>query len=259
MTDPIAQFALERAGTVESYAEDRAFDALSQEWRAASMARRYVYNFDWLGRPVIQYPQDIQAMQEIVWATRPDLIIETGIAHGGSLILSASLLALLDLSDAIAAGTAFDPGKSRRKVLGVDIDIRAHNRRAIEAHPMARYIEMIEGSSIEKETVMTVRTRAAGYKRIMLCLDSLHTHDHVLAELNAYADLVSEGCYCVVFDTFIEELAPDFFRDRPWNVGNNPMTAVRTYLGAHPEFQIDQAIANKLMVTSAPNGFLKRI
>lgn len=257
--DPIEQFKSERAEAIDSYGRNKEFKELSAKWRSASLAERYVYNFDWLGRPIIQYPQDIQAVQELVWATRPDLIIETGIAHGGSLILSASLLALLDICDATEAGTSFDPRQPRRKVIGVDIDIRSHNRTAIESHPLANRIEMIQGSSVDVSVVDAIKSKAAGYERVMVCLDSMHTHDHVLAELEAYAPLVTPGCYCIVFDTVIEEMPSGFYKDRPWDVGNNPMTAVRSYLAGHSEFAIDKALASKLMLTVAPDGFLKRL
>jgi cephalosporin hydroxylase len=257
--NPIETFEKERVTTIEGYAQDDHFKTLSSQWREASMAKRYVYNFDWLGRPIIQYPQDVQAVQELVWHTKPDLIIETGIAHGGSLVLSASLLALLDVCEAIELGISMDPSKSRRKVIGVDIDIRAHNRAAIENHPMASRIQMFEGSSINPEIIESVRQASVDYPRIMVCLDSMHTHGHVLAELEAYAPMVTPGCYCVVFDTFVEELPKSFFPDRPWNVGNNPKTAVQEYLRSHPEFEIDEAIPQKLMVTVAPDGFLRRV
>lgn len=257
--DPIEQFRTERAATIDGYSRDGDFQALSSQWREASMAKRYVYNFDWLGRPIIQYPQDMLAMQELIWATRPDLVIETGIAHGGSLILSASLLAMLDMCDAIEAGTSFDPSQSKRKVIGIDIDIRAHNRDAIESHPMASRIQMFEVSSVDPEIVEQVRQASAGYKRVMVCLDSMHAHAHVLSELEAYAPLVTPGCYCAVFDTFVEDLPAGFFSDRPWNVGDNPKTAVHSYLASHPEFEIDKSVQNKLMVTVAPDGFLRRL
>jgi len=175
--NPVDQFAQERRDRLAGYAQDTAFQTLSRDWLQASMQRQYVYNFDWMGRPIIQYPQDMVAMQELVWRVRPDLIIETGIAHGGSLVLSASLLALLDMSDAIEAGTTLDPRASRRKVLGVDIDIRAHNRAAIEAHPMASRIAMIQGSAVAPEVVQQVHAFAQGYQRVLVCLDSMHTHD----------------------------------------------------------------------------------
>ncbi|MET3855204.1 cephalosporin hydroxylase family protein [Rhizobium sp. OAE497] len=256
---PVEQFANERRSAIANYRGDEEFQQLSRRWREVSMDRRYVYNFDWLGRPIIQYPQDIQAMQEIVWRTRPDLIIETGIAHGGSLILSASLLAMLDMCDAITSGAVIDPRQSKRKVLGIDIDIREHNREEIEAHPLASRISMLQGSSIAGDIVAQVRQFASGFERVMVCLDSMHTHDHVAAELEAYAPLVTPGCYCAVFDTFVEDLPANFFSDRPWDVGNNPKTAVRSYLSNHPEFEIDSELEGKLMVTVAPEGFLKRV
>jgi len=256
--NPVEQFAQERRDRLARYAQDTTFQTMSRDWLQASMQRQYVYNFDWMGRPIIQYPQDMVAMQELVWRVRPDLIIETGIAHGGSLVLSASLLALLDMSDAIEAGTTMDARVSRRKVLGVDIDIRAHNRTAIEAHPMASRIEMIQGSSIAPEVVQQVRDFAKGYQRVLVCLDSMHTHEHVLRELEAYAPLVTPGSYCVVFDTFVEDMPPHFFADRPWDVGNNPKTAVRYWLAGHAEFEVDTDMEQRLQVTVAPHGFLHR-
>lgn len=220
---------------------------------------KYSYQFSCLGRPIIQFPQDMVAMQELIWKTKPDIIIETGIAHGGSLILSASMLALLDMVNAIKNNTIIDPKLSSRKVLGIDIDIRAHNRAAIETHPMASRIQMIQGSSIDPDIIEQVKQIAGEYKRILVCLDSNHTHEHVLAELEAYAPLTSVDSYCVVFDTIIEDLPKDMFPDRPWGKGNNPKTAVWEYLKTHPEFEIDTSIPHKLLITVAPDGFLKRV
>jgi cephalosporin hydroxylase len=199
------------------------------------------------------------AMQELIWCVKPDLIIETGIAHGGSLIFSASMLALLDMCDAIEMGITIDPKASKRKVLGIDIDIRAHNRLAIEAHPMATRIQMIQGSSIDPAIIDQVRAVAANYSRILVCLDSNHTHDHVLAELQAYAQLTSIGSYCCVFDTLVDDMPSDMFSDRPWGPGNNPKTAVHEYLKTHSEFEIDKSIQHKLLITVAPDGYLKRV
>jgi cephalosporin hydroxylase len=190
---------------------------------------------------------------------KPDLIIETGIAHGGSLIFMASILAMLDMNDAIEAGQTLDPAKSNRKVLGIDIDIREHNRTAIEAHPMYTRIEMIQGSSIDEDIVAQVKKVAEQYDRIMVCLDSNHTHDHVRAELEAYAPLTSKGSYCVVFDTLIEDMPADEYPDRSWGPGDNPKTAVWDYLKTHSEFEIDKSVADKLLITVAHDGFLKRI
>lgn len=255
---PEQQFSQERKERLAAYAQDKPLQQLSRQWLQESMAKKYVYNFDWMGRPIIQYPQDMVAIQELVWRVRPDLIIETGIAHGGSLILSASMLAMLDMCDAIEAGTTIDPRTSKRKVIGLDIDIRAHNRAAIEAHPMASRIQMLQGSSIDPAVVQQVRAAAQGYKKVLVFLDSMHTHDHVLGELDAYATLVTPGSYCVVFDTFVDDMPPKFFADRPWDVGNNPKTAVRAWLPKHPEFEVDAEMEQRLLVTVAPHGFLRR-
>lgn len=247
------------AANIKRLGSDAHLWANSVAWIRDSARLNYSYNFSWLGRPIIQYPQDMVAMQELIWEIKPDLIIETGIAHGGSLILSASMLALLDLCDAIESGEKLDPKISRRKVLGIDIDIRAHNLAAIEAHPMASRIQMIQGSSIATEIIEQVRAVAANYKRVLVFLDSNHTHDHVLAELQVYAPLASKGSYCVVFDTVIEDLSKEMFPDRPWGPGNNPKTAVWEYLKTHPEFEIDKNIQHKLLITVAPDGYLRRV
>lgn len=259
MTDPIQEFAQERNQQISNYALDNFFAAQSQAWLETSLRKRYVYNFDWLGRPIIQTPIDMVAMQELIWDIKPDLIIETGIAHGGSLIMSASMLALLDMCDAIESDTTLRPRESKRKVLGIDIDIRAHNYAAIKAHPMASRIQMIQGSSIAPEIVEQVRQVAKEYERILVCLDSNHTHAHVLAELQAYAPLTSVGSYCVVFDTIIEDMPVDTFPNRPWGPGDNPKTAVWEYLKTNPEFEIDKRIQHKLLISVAPDGYLKRM
>jgi cephalosporin hydroxylase len=239
-----ADYRQEKQQRIAGFADDAEFRALSERWRAMALERKYMNNFSWLGRPMIQLPMDAMAMQEIIWAVKPDLIVETGVAHGGSVVLSASMLELL----------------GQGEVLGVDIEIRAHNRQAIESHPMAHRIRLIEGSSTAPEVVAQVRAAAAGKQRVLVFLDSNHTHEHVLAELNAYADLVSVGSYCVVFDTFVEDMPDDYvWTERPWGKGNNPKTAVWEYLRSHPEFQIDKSVEDKLLVTSAPDGFLRRV
>lgn len=255
----MSDFTQEVAARIAANGENAMLVASAQQFVRASIPASYSYNFAWLGRPIIQYPQDIVAMQELVWATRPDLIIETGIAHGGSLILSASLLALLDLCDAAEAGAPLDPRASSRAVLGIDIDIRAHNRVAIEAHPMASRIRMIQGSSIDPAIVAQVHAVAAGYRRILVCLDSNHTHDHVLAELEAYAPLTSVGSYCVAFDTIVEDVPAELYPDRPWRPGNSPRSAVDAFRASHPEFVVDTAIDHKLLISVSPGGYLKRI
>ena len=253
------QFKHEGLKEIESLGADSELAALSIEWINYANAHKYSYHFEWQGRPIIQYPQDMVAMQELIWSVKPDLIIETGIAHGGSLIFSASMLALLDMTDAIEGSTVFDPRKSRRKVLGIDIDIRPHNKQAIEAHAMASRIQMIQGSSIAPEIIEEVKQMARGYDRILVCLDSNHTHEHVLAELEAYAPLTSKDSYCVVFDTVIEDMPPDMFPDRSWGPGNNPKTAVREFLKSNKKFVIDKTIENKLLITVAPSGYLRRV
>ena len=257
--NPIQSFEAQVTKNIEGLGSNFDAQALSRVWSRETNRNSYTYNFTWQGRPIIQYPQDMIAMQELIWQIRPDLIIETGIAHGGSLIFSASMLAQLDMFDAIEAGEKLDPKVSRRKVLGIDIDIRAHNRAAIEAHAMASRIQMIEGSSIAPEIIEQVHSVAANYSRVLVYLDSNHTHDHVLAELHAYASLTSIGSYCVVFDTLIEDMPKEMFQDRPWGPGDNPKTAVWEYLKTHPEFEIDKSIQHKLLITVAPDGYLKRI
>ncbi len=198
-------------------------------------------------------------MQGLIWSVKPDLIIEAGIAHGGSLILSTSMLAMLDICDAIEAGETMDPRVSQRKVLGIDIDIRAHNRTAVNAHPMSSRIQMIKASSIARETIEQAKKISANYSRVMVCLDSNHTHSHVLSELEAYAPLTSIGSYCVVFDTVVEDLPREIINDRPWGPGDNPKTAVWEYLKNNDDFEIDKSIHDKSLLTVAPDGYLKRM
>lgn len=252
-------FAKEVAERLANVPSDARLLQASANFMEYSIASKYSYNFSWLGRPIIQYPQDMVAFQELVWKVRPDVIVETGIAHGGSLILSASLLALLDLSEAAQSGEVLDPTKPKRRVIGVDIDIRPHNREAIEAHPMAGRITLVQGSSTEPAIVEQVRVGVGKAQTVMVCLDSNHTHDHVLAELEVYAPMVSIGSYCVVFDTIIEDLPEEMFTDRPWGHGDNAKTAVRHFLAADNRFAVDKEMENKLLLTVAPNGYLKRI
>jgi cephalosporin hydroxylase len=222
--------------------------SLTAKWIKESVDAKYSYNFTWMGRPIIQYPQDILAMQELIWSIQPDLIIEAGIAHGGSLIFSASMLEL----------NAACGGPSDAYVLGIDIDIREHNRKAIESHPLSTRITMIEGSSIDSDVVNQVVVASQGKKRVLVLLDSNHSGDHVLAELEAYAPLTTVGSYCVVFDTVIEDLPPESSADRPWGPGNSPKTAVHKYLETHDDFIIDHTIDARLLISVAPEGYLLR-
>ena len=263
-------FAQETKSRIEANAGNERLQGDARALLLSSIAAKYSYNFTWLSRPIIQYPQDMVAMQELIWQVKPDLIIETGIAHGGSLILSASMLALLDYCEAVESGKTLDPRATRRRVLGIDIDIRPHNRSAIERHPMAHRIAMIQGSSVAADIIAQVHETAKGSERVLVCLDSNHTHEHVLAELEAYAPLVSCGSYCVAFDTLVEDLPDEMFPDRSWGKNDNPKTAVREYLrrvtdegrkaidGSILKFEIDKTIENKLVITVAPDGYLKR-
>lgn len=251
-------FLEERNERVASNANSVELQSAAKLFLDLSVAAKYSYNFEWLGRPIIQYPQDIISFQEIVWRIRPDLIIETGVAHGGSLILSASLLALLEMIDAVENGTTLDPSLPTRRVIGIDIDIRSHNRDAIERHPLSSRIKLIEGSSVAKGIVDEVAADAARAKTVLVCLDSDHTHDHVFAELEAYTPMVTAGSYCIVFDTLIEDQAEGTYPDRRWGKGDNPLTAVRKFLQTSTDFSVDCEIDNKLLVSVAPNGYLKK-
>lgn len=240
--NPHEQFCEEVKQNIEGLEQDKMLQATSLDWVGTTAKYKYTYNFSWMGRPIIQFPQDMIAMQEIIWALRPDVIVETGIAHGGSLVFYASMLQLIGHGD----------------VLGVDIDIRLHNREAIEAHPMSHRIQMIQGSSVDPAIVEQVRQRIVG-KKVLVVLDSNHTHEHVLEELRLYAPLVSVGSYCVVMDTVVEDMPEDSFPDRPWGKGDNPKTAVWAYLKENQDFEIDTAIHSKLLITVAPDGYLRRV
>ena len=218
------------------------FSTLTNEWMAESVQQKYSYNFTWMGRPVIQYPQDLVALQELIWRVQPRVIVETGIAHGGSLVFSASMLELIG-------------GDGR--VIGIDVDIRAHNREALDAHPMRKRMELLEGSSIDPAVVALVTSSVGQDGPAMVLLDSMHTHDHVLEELRAYSGLVSDGSYLVVLDTIIEDLPADLYSDRPWSPGNSPKSAVRAFLEENLYFDIDTEIESRIAITTAPSGFLR--
>ena len=255
-----AEFLRDRKHRLQAQASDVELRALSAQWFEASCRHGYSYQFDWLGRPIIQYPQDIVAMQEVIWRVQPDLIIECGVAHGGSLVLYASILALIDYCNVPPA--EFDKAgflDSDSMVIGIDIEIIPHNRKAILAHPLSNKITLIEGSSTDVEVVEQVRRYAQRAKKVMVCLDSNHSHQHVLAELDAYAPMVSENSYCVVFDTVIEDLQSEYENDRPWNPGDSPKTAVEEYLREDTEFVVDREIDSRLLVGVAPGGYLRKI
>lgn len=206
----------------------------------------YSYLWSWLGVPIIQFPADIMATQEVIWKTQPDVIIETGVARGGSVLFMASLLEMI--------------GKG--KVIGVDIDIRVHNRESIESHPMARRVELVDGSSIAEDTLAAIRARIPDGASVMVVLDSDHSRDHVLAELRAYGPLVTKGCYMVVADTVVGHLDADKApkkRSKIWYKGDEPLAALNAYLAETTTFEVDAEINGKLVLSSSPGGYLQRI
>tara|TARA_B000000609_G_scaffold102506_1_gene78574 strand:- start:359 stop:1144 length:786 start_codon:yes stop_codon:yes gene_type:complete len=253
MEDIYKPFLDEIQASIENQGRNDSIKQSANEFLEKSIESRYSYNFTWLGRPIIQYPQDILAFQEIVFKVKPDLIIETGIAHGGSLVLSASILNLLDQQENI------ERSMSKRKVLGIDIDIRAHNKKALENHFLFDYIQLIEGSSISNSVAEKVEDFSSSYKNILVCLDSNHSHKHVLEELKIYSKLTSVNSYCIVFDTLAENLPKGMIKNRPWGKGDNPMTAVDEFLLTNNSFVQDQSIDNKLLISANPRGYLRRV
>jgi cephalosporin hydroxylase len=242
--DDHEKFIVERAKRIMSYQAENELNVAAQEFLKQSLFYQYSYNFEWMGLPVIQYPQDLIALQEIIWRTQPDLIIETGIARGGSLVFYASMLAQLG---------------GNRKVIGIDVDLRLHNKERLLKHPMAAWIQLVEGSSIEANTVIQVKSVAEQYQSIMVCLDANHTHEHVLQELHLYAPLVTQENYCVVFDTIIEMMPKGFYQNRPWDKANNPKTAISSYLKENADMKIDDEIDRKLLISAARGGYLKNM
>ena len=241
--DDSEEFERRNREVVGRMAADAGLRGQTREWLAAATRYEYSYHFTWLGRPIIQFPQDIVATQEIIWRVRPDLIVETGIARGGSLIFSASMLELLG-GDGL--------------VVGVDVDIREHNRAEIERHPLARRIKMIQGSSVDESVVRRVADYAEGRRTVLVMLDSNHTHEHVLRELELYSPLVTPGSYLIVYDTLIEEMPEDMYPNRPWGRGDNPLTAVREFLSRGSDFEVDGEVEERLLITVAPGGYLRR-
>ncbi|MDW7650519.1 MAG: cephalosporin hydroxylase family protein [Bacillota bacterium] len=236
-----ANFIREKEERISKYRQNRLLRKAAGNFLEKSIKNKYSYNFSWLGRPVIQYPQDLILMQEIIWEVKPDLIIETGIAHGGSLIFYASMLELIGSGD----------------VVGIDLDIREHNRKEIQRHPLFDKIKLIEGSSTDETVINKVQMLAKNRRNIMVILDSDHTHGHVLRELQIYSPFVSKGSYLVVFDTIIEHLPDSFYQNRSWGKGNNPKTAVLEFLKTNDRFTIDKNIEAKALITMAPDGYLK--
>lgn len=204
----------------------------------------YNYLWTWMGVPIIQLPADIMATQEVIWKTKPDIIIETGVARGGSLIFMASILEII--------------GKG--KVIGVDIDIRKHNRDSIEAHPLSKRINLVEGGSVDTDILAEVRSHIRKDSKVMVVLDSDHSRSHVLNECRAYGPMVTQGCYLVVADTLVghvEEKDAPTNRSKLWFKGNDPLSATNDYLKENDRFEIDDEINGKLVLSSSPGGYLK--
>lgn len=245
MSDPIQEFIDQRKLRIKANESNEKLLSAAEAFNIESNKAQYSYNFSWMGRPVIQYPQDLLAMHEIIWNVQPDLVIETGIAHGGSLIFYASMLELI--------------GKG--EVLGIDIDIREHNRKEIEKHPMFKRIKMIQGSSIDPAIVAKVEEHTKDKQAILVVLDSNHTHAHVLSELRMYSPFVSLNSYLVVYDTIVEKLPENYLPGhiRPWGIGDNPWTALQAFIREDPRFEIDRSVSNKLLISVAPDGYLKRV
>jgi cephalosporin hydroxylase len=244
-SDPVSDFFAERKADIAAMGRDAELRQKSLDWMLHADKYKYTYNYTWMGRPIIKYPNDMVAQQELMWALKPDLVIETGIAHGGSIIFSASMMEMMGIEG---------------EVVGVDIDIRAHNRKEIEGHPMMKRITMIEGSSTDPAVFAQVEAKAAGKRCVMVVLDSLHSHQHVYDELQLYPQLVTVGSYLLLPDTFIEHFPKGYYSsNRPWDVGDNPMTAMRKFLAENDDFAIDQEIDDKLMITEGMQSYLRRV
>lgn len=241
--NPIEAFKEERRDRIEAQGKNESLQTASKEFTKETILSGYSYNFTWMGRPIIQYPQDMVAMQEIIWSVQPDLIIETGVAHGGSLIYYASLLELI--------------GKG--EIVGIDIDIREHNRKEIEKHPMSKRIQLLQGSSTDDKILEQVKALAAGKSTVLVSLDSNHSYKHVLKELELYSPFVTKDSYLVVFDTIVEYLPDECLVGKPWSRGDSPETSIAEFLKTNDQFVVDKGVDNKLMVSVAPGGYLKRI
>jgi cephalosporin hydroxylase len=243
--DPIQEFLNERRADIEEMGADEELRQKSIDWMKHADRYKYTYNYTWMGRPIIKFPNDMAIQQELMWELKPDLVIETGIAHGGSIIFTASMMEMMGIDG---------------EVVGVDVDIRKHNRDAIEAHPMMKRITMYEGDSVAPDMVERVTQHAKGKKCVMVILDSLHSHAHVYKELQAYADMVTVGSYCVLPDTVIEFFPKGYYSDtRPWDVGDNPYTAMKQFISEVDHFEVDKSLTNKAMITETIDGYLKRV
>jgi cephalosporin hydroxylase len=246
LTHPDDRKEFEDEKSRQSRAMGRDVDVFQQSLKLITALDAYGYSYlwSWMGVPIIQMPADVMATQEVIWATKPDIIIETGVARGGSVLFMASLLEII--------------GKG--KVIGVDIDIRAHNREAIETHPMSKRVVLLEGGSVDEVTLARVRAEIPDGASVMVVLDSDHSRQHVLAECRAYGPMVTPGCYMVVADTVVghvtEENAPRK-RSKVWFKGDEPLSALQDYMSETNRFEVDEALNGKLVMSSSPGGYVR--
>ena len=237
----------EKNKNIEEMGKDKSFFKKTIDWMVHADKYKYTYNFTWMGQPIIKTPADMVVLQEIMWQVKPDLVIETGIAHGGSIIFSASMMSMM----------GFDG-----EVVAVDIDIREHNRQLIEKHPMYGRITMYEGDSTDISVINKILIHVEGKKRVMVILDSNHAHEHVLKELEIYSKFVTQDSYIILPDTFIEFFPKGHYsKDRPWDVGNNPYTAMMSFLDTDEgsKFQVQKEWSSKAMITESFDGYLKKV
>lgn len=244
MTDDRDEFQTQSRSKALAMGADPEIQRLDRELTIVSDEHDYSYMWNWLGLPIIQMPADIVVTQEIIWQNRPQVIIETGVARGGSVVLHASMLQLI----------------GEGQVVAVDIDIRPHNRAAVEEHPLAYRVTLIEGSSVEADVLDQLEAAIGDAERVMVVLDSNHTHEHVLAEIELYTRFVTPGQFMIVADTLVEDLPYQEHRPRPWGPGDNPKTAVDQYLKENPGvYEVDEVVNSKLLLTSSRGGYLRKL
>ena len=250
MFDP--DFQKQRVSYAKQLATRRDILDNSIEWMNQTAPFKYVYNWDWAGVPVIQFPQDLIALHEVIWKTEPDVIIETGVARGGSLLFSASMLALLDIKEKLS----FDMHKTMRRVIGIDIDIRHHCIEAISSSPFSPMVSLVHGDSASPSVIKEAVAEIQKEQKVMVILDSCHSYQHVLSELHLLVPYVSSGCYLVVGDTSLEYATEANNAHKPWSTANSPLTAIQAYLASNPgSLEQDTLIKTKLLISSQHEGY----
>ena len=245
MNKLIKQFDNRVKKNTKNMSKDITLFKKSIDWMIHADKYKYTYNFKWAGIPIIKFPNDLMALQEIISDVQPDVIIETGVAHGGSIIFSASMQHLYC--------------KKNSFVIGIDIDIRKHNLDRLKKNKFFNRIKLIEGSSTSPEVIKKIKKLIKGKKKVMVCLDSNHTYEHVKNEIEIYKNFITKNSYMIVEDTFSEYFPKNYYSNRPWDVGNNPMIALREFLKKEKRFIVDKEICNKLQITETFDGYLKKI